>query len=66
MNKWEDQKKNQMKNIIIKIKTIISVLNSRSDNAEKQINEQETELMKITKMQQINKMTKTMRLWESP
>lgn len=66
MNKWEDQKKNQMKNIIIKIKTIISVLNSRSDNAEKQINEQETELMKITKMQQINKMTKTMRLRESP
>lgn len=55
-----------MKNIIIKIKTIISVLNSRSDNAEKQINEQETELMKITKMQQINKMTKTMRLRESP
>lgn len=38
MNKWEDQKKNQMKNIL-KLKPIIRILNSRPDNAEKQANE---------------------------
>lgn len=53
MNKQEDQKKNQTKNIIMEIKTIISVLNSRPNIAGKKlkINEQETELMKLAKMQ---------------
>lgn len=51
MNKQEDQ--NQMKNIIMEIKTIISVLNSRPNIAGKKLklNEQETELMKLAKMQ---------------
>lgn len=45
MNQQDEQKKNQKKNKIIETKTIISVLN-RADTAEKQISEQETELMK--------------------
>lgn len=52
MNKQEDQKKNQTKNIIMEIKTIISVLNRPNIAGKKlKINEQETELMKLAKMQ---------------